>query len=138
MSAPLASSLGLEPMVARNQDPKQTAFTVTCDAVAVAGSGVSAAARALSLRVLADPSSSAAQLSCPGHIFPLVARPGGVLERRSFVIGVIVVIIVVLKGAHRSLGRPMQARGAYTVRCHRGAHERRWLYESSAELLRVC
>ena len=69
----------LPPMVASNQDPHGTAYTVSCDAVAC-GTGVSAADRLLTLRTLAGPADPAL-LRRPGHLFPLRARPGGVLSR---------------------------------------------------------
>lgn len=77
-----AELLELPPMVANNTDPKKTAFTVSCD-VEGTGTGVSAKDRTLTIKALADPSTLATQLRRPGHLFPLVARPGGVLERRG-------------------------------------------------------
>lgn len=76
-----ADALELPPMVADNQDPKKTAYTVTVDAAEGVTTGISAADRARTLQVLADPSSSATDLIRPGHVIPLRARPGGVLER---------------------------------------------------------
>ena len=76
-----AEALGLDPMVETNQDPKGTAYTVSCDAVAGVSTGISAADRATTVRTLADPGASAGDLSRPGHVFPLIARDGGVLER---------------------------------------------------------
>ena len=73
--------LGLPPMVKNNTDPHGTAYTVTCDAAEGVTTGISAADRALTARVLADPASTAAHLSRPGHVVPLRARDGGVLER---------------------------------------------------------
>ncbi len=58
-----------------------TAFTESVDAVEGTSTGISAADRAVTLRALADPSCRPADLGRPGHIFPIVARPGGVLER---------------------------------------------------------
>jgi 3,4-dihydroxy 2-butanone 4-phosphate synthase/GTP cyclohydrolase II len=60
-----------------------TAFTESVDAVEGTSTGISTADRALTLRLLADPSRRPAELGRPGHIFPIVARPGGVLERRG-------------------------------------------------------
>jgi 3,4-dihydroxy 2-butanone 4-phosphate synthase / GTP cyclohydrolase II len=77
----LADRLGLPPMVATNEDPRSTAFTVTVDARHGVGTGISAADRATTLRLLADPATVATDLVRPGHIFPLRARPDGVLER---------------------------------------------------------
>ncbi|WP_019972991.1 bifunctional 3,4-dihydroxy-2-butanone-4-phosphate synthase/GTP cyclohydrolase II [Mycobacterium sp. 141] len=70
----------LPQMVETNTDVHGTAFTVSVDHVE-AGTGVSAAARALTARALADPDTQAVQLRRPGHIFPLRARTGGTLER---------------------------------------------------------
>jgi 3,4-dihydroxy 2-butanone 4-phosphate synthase/GTP cyclohydrolase II len=58
-----------------------TAFTESVDAVEGTSTGISAADRAVTLRALADPACRPADLGRPGHIFPIVARPGGVLER---------------------------------------------------------
>ncbi len=58
-----------------------TAFTESVDAVEGTSTGISAADRAVTLRALADPACRPAKLGRPGHIFPIVARPGGVLER---------------------------------------------------------
>jgi len=73
--------LDLPAMVVNNTDPHRTAYTVTCDAAEGGTTGISATDRARTARVLADPTSSAASLSRPGHIVPLRARRGGVLER---------------------------------------------------------
>lgn len=75
-----ADELRLLPMVADSTDPHGTAFTVSVD-LAGTGTGVSAAARAATVRALADPGLRPEQLRRPGHIFPLRARPGGVLVR---------------------------------------------------------
>jgi len=72
--------LALPAMVAENTDPNGTAFTVSVDA-ADAGTGVAAADRARTIAVLADPAARPEELRRPGHVFPLRARPGGVLER---------------------------------------------------------
>lgn len=68
-------------MVARNADPLRTAYTVTADAAAGVSTGISAADRARTARVLADSSSAPSDLTLPGHVFPLRAREGGVLTR---------------------------------------------------------
>jgi 3,4-dihydroxy 2-butanone 4-phosphate synthase / GTP cyclohydrolase II len=73
--------LGLGPMVARNREIHRTAFTVSVDAAEGVTTGVSAHDRAVAVKILADPASRADQLVQPGHVFPLRARPGGVLER---------------------------------------------------------
>jgi 3,4-dihydroxy 2-butanone 4-phosphate synthase / GTP cyclohydrolase II len=75
--------LQLPSMVINNQDPKGTAFAVSVDATKVHGitTGISATDRAITVRLLADESATAADLSRPGHLFPLQARAGGVLTR---------------------------------------------------------
>jgi len=73
--------LGLGPMVARNRDAHRTDFTVTVDATEGISTGISAQDRTRTIRILADPESRPEQLVQPGHVFPLRARPGGVLER---------------------------------------------------------
>lgn len=73
--------LQLPPMTAVNEDPKGTAYTVSVDAVAGVSTGISAADRARTMRVLADPRTTPDQLSRPGHVFPLRANPRGVLGR---------------------------------------------------------
>lgn len=83
MPADVAHRLDLPPMTARNEDPKGTAYTVSCDAIAGTTTGISAADRATTLKVLADPSATADLISRPGHVFPLVAAAGGVAERRG-------------------------------------------------------
>lgn len=80
MPAERADALQLPQMVADNRDAHGTAFTVTVDHI-TSGTGVSAAARAATLRSLADPRTRPEDLRRPGHIFPLRARDGGVLER---------------------------------------------------------
>lgn len=80
MTHAVADRLGLPPMVQDNQDPKGTAYTISVDATGLA-TGISAAERAKTLAALADPSSVVADFTRPGHIFPLRAREGGVLER---------------------------------------------------------
>jgi 3,4-dihydroxy 2-butanone 4-phosphate synthase/GTP cyclohydrolase II len=64
-----------------NQDPKATAFAVSVDARAGITTGISAADRAQTIRLLADPATTSADLARPGHVFPLRAVAGGVLER---------------------------------------------------------
>jgi 3,4-dihydroxy 2-butanone 4-phosphate synthase/GTP cyclohydrolase II len=75
------ADLGIEAMVANGTDPHGTAFHVGVDRRAGATTGISAADRAATLAALADPASSAADFTRPGHIFPLAARAGGVLRR---------------------------------------------------------
>jgi 3,4-dihydroxy 2-butanone 4-phosphate synthase/GTP cyclohydrolase II len=76
-----ADALDLPPMTAVNQDRKGTAFTVSVDAREGVSTGISAADRARTISLLADPATRATDLTRPGHVFPLRARPGGVLER---------------------------------------------------------
>ncbi len=68
-------------MVARNQDPKGTAYTVSVDATEGTTTGVSAADRARTIALLADPESGSEDVNRPGHVFPLRYHPGGVLRR---------------------------------------------------------
>lgn len=80
MTADRAAFLRLPPMVTDNEDPKGTAYTVSCDAVGVT-TGISAAERAETGRVLAAARPDPAAISRPGHVFPLIAKDGGVRER---------------------------------------------------------
>ncbi|MFE5339100.1 bifunctional 3,4-dihydroxy-2-butanone-4-phosphate synthase/GTP cyclohydrolase II [Isoptericola sp. NPDC056578] len=75
--------LGLPLMVEANQDAYRTAYTVTVDAATGVSTGISGADRARTARLLADPATGPADLTRPGHVLPLRARPGGVLERRG-------------------------------------------------------
>lgn len=75
--------LAIPMMTEHNTDPKRTAFTLSADAATGVSTGVSAADRTRTIRVLADPDSAPADLVHPGHVFPLRARAGGVLERRG-------------------------------------------------------
>ncbi len=76
-----ADRLQLPLMVTENTEAHRTAFTVTIDLVAGNSTGISAADRARTVAALADPGRSPREFSRPGHIFPLRARPGGVLKR---------------------------------------------------------
>lgn len=80
MSAALAAKLQLPQMVSRNTDNHETAFTVSIDHVDTT-TGISAVERGLTARKCVDPNSRPEDFRRPGHMFPLVARPGGVLER---------------------------------------------------------
>lgn len=73
--------LQLGPMVARNREVQRTDFAVSVDASAGISTGVSAYDRYVTIKILADPEAKADQLVQPGHVFPLRAKPGGVLER---------------------------------------------------------
>ena len=76
-----AKRLNLAPMVAENDAPHATAFTVTVDYKHGTTTGISADDRTLTVRNLANPNAGAPDFVRPGHIFPLVAREGGVLMR---------------------------------------------------------
>ncbi|HVD87585.1 MAG TPA: bifunctional 3,4-dihydroxy-2-butanone-4-phosphate synthase/GTP cyclohydrolase II [Jatrophihabitantaceae bacterium] len=76
-----ADRLDLPPMFRVNQDRRGTAYTVTVDAREGITTGISASDRAHTVRLLADPATTSADLSRPGHIVPLRARDGGVLRR---------------------------------------------------------
>ncbi|MCC3270347.1 3,4-dihydroxy-2-butanone-4-phosphate synthase [Arthrobacter gengyunqii] len=78
-----ADRLNLPPMTAVNEDAKGTAYTVSCDAAVGVTTGISAADRATTSRVLADPGASASDLHRPGHVFPLRAHDDGVRGRRG-------------------------------------------------------
>ncbi len=73
--------LGLGPMVQQNREVQRTDFTVSVDAAHGISTGISAADRTQTIRILSDPAARPEQLVQPGHVFPLRARPGGVLER---------------------------------------------------------
>ena len=85
LCTPLAGAdcdrLALPPMHHVNQDPRATAYTVTVDARRGVTTGISAADRARTIRLLAEPGSVAADFARPGHVVPLRAAPGGVLSR---------------------------------------------------------
>src|SRR5919206_2558915 len=76
-----ARRLRLDPMVATNDAPLGTAFTVSVDVRHGLTTGISAEERTNTVRALANPNSGAADFVRPGHVFPLVAKPGGVLMR---------------------------------------------------------
>lgn len=73
--------MGLPPMYAVNQDKHGTAYTVSVDAREGITTGISAADRATTMRVLADPKAKSDDLTRPGHVVPLRAKDGGVLRR---------------------------------------------------------
>lgn len=84
--APLTESrckeLGLTPMVTNNTDPMETAFTVSVDLKGHGvTTGISAADRAKTIKALVDSETKIHELARPGHIFPLIAKQGGVLRR---------------------------------------------------------
>lgn len=73
--------LELPPMHHTNEDPRHTAYTVSVDARHGITTGISADDRATTLRLIAAPGTSPNDLRRPGHVFPLRARAGGVLDR---------------------------------------------------------
>jgi 3,4-dihydroxy 2-butanone 4-phosphate synthase/GTP cyclohydrolase II len=74
-------ALGLQPMVGNNRSRNETAFTVSIEAREGISTGISAADRARTVSVAIDASHGPDAIVSPGHVFPLVARPGGVLVR---------------------------------------------------------
>ena len=76
-----ADTLGLQPMVNNNRSRNETAFTVSIEAKEGISTGISAADRARTVSVAIDALHGPDELVSPGHVFPLVAKPGGVLVR---------------------------------------------------------
>jgi len=76
-----AEQLGLEPMARTNRSRNETAFTVSIEAVDGITTGISAADRARTIAVAIDAAHGPEAIVSPGHVFPLIARPGGVLVR---------------------------------------------------------
>lgn len=81
MDDAIAKRLELAPMVSRNRDKFATDFLVSIEAREGVTTGISAADRARTVQVAADPQSGAADIVTPGHIFPIRAKSDGVLER---------------------------------------------------------
>ena len=73
--------LGIERMVRQNRETFKTDFQISVDAARGITTGISAADRAQTIRILAEPTAVPEELVQPGHVFPLRARPGGVLQR---------------------------------------------------------
>jgi len=73
--------LKLPPMVEAADDPRGTAFTISVDLGGATTTGISASDRSLTVQALANPEVTGAEFTKPGHVFPLRARPGGVLQR---------------------------------------------------------
>src|SRR5205809_2460504 len=73
--------LGIERMVVQNRETFKTDFQVSVDAARGITTGISAADRARTIQVMADPTAVPEDLVQPGHVFPLRGRPGGVLRR---------------------------------------------------------
>ncbi|WP_087016442.1 3,4-dihydroxy-2-butanone-4-phosphate synthase [Thaumasiovibrio subtropicus] len=78
-----AEQLALPPMVQNNNSQNQTAFTVSIEAKVGVTTGVSAADRVTTIKTAINPTAKPEDLARPGHVFPLRARKGGVLERRG-------------------------------------------------------
>ncbi len=78
-----AKQLELTPMVPTNSSRYQTAFTITIEAAEGVTTGVSAADRVTTIRAAINPNAKPEDLSRPGHVFPLIARDGGVFTRRG-------------------------------------------------------
>ena len=76
-----ADQLGLEPMARTNRSRNETAFTVSIEAREGISTGISAADRARTVAVAIDAANGPEEIVSPGHVFPLIARPGGVLVR---------------------------------------------------------
>jgi len=83
LDSAIADRLDLAPMVPHNTSSFGTNFTVSIEAASGVTTGISAADRAHTIRVAVDPASRPADLARPGHVFPLRAVPGGVLQRRG-------------------------------------------------------
>lgn len=81
LTAEKCDSLGLKPMVRDNTSPFETAFTISIEAKHGVTTGISAADRAHTILTAVSPQATANDLVSPGHIFPLRAKPGGVLVR---------------------------------------------------------
>jgi 3,4-dihydroxy 2-butanone 4-phosphate synthase / GTP cyclohydrolase II len=81
LTAERCDQLGLDLMAAKNESAFETAFTVSVEARCGVSTGISAADRARTIQVAIDPKSSPRELVQPGHVFPLKAKAGGVLER---------------------------------------------------------
>jgi len=79
----IADLLRLPSMVKNNQDEKKTAYTVSVDVLKDHTTGISAQERANTINALANPSAKPTDFARPGHVFPLVANPGGLAERQG-------------------------------------------------------
>ncbi|EJN6828699.1 3,4-dihydroxy-2-butanone 4-phosphate synthase [Vibrio cidicii] len=84
-----ANKLELPPMVVNNNSANQTAFTVSIEAKHGVTTGVSAQDRVTTIKTAVNPQTKADDLARPGHVFPLRARPGGVLARRGHTEGTV-------------------------------------------------
>jgi 3,4-dihydroxy 2-butanone 4-phosphate synthase/GTP cyclohydrolase II len=83
LSTELAKKFDLPLQVQTNTDSMGTAFTVTIDANDKVSTGISAQDRSHTLKIMTDPNTTGAHFNRPGHIFPLIAKDGGVIERQG-------------------------------------------------------
>ncbi len=83
VSREVAERLKLEPQTSSNSSVYQTAFTISVDSKEISAYGIEAKARAKTIRSIIDETSSPSDFITPGHVFPLVANPAGVLGRRG-------------------------------------------------------
>jgi len=97
---PQLKRLGLGPMVSQNREAHRTDFMVSVDAADGITTGVSAYDRAKTIRILSDPYATPDNLVQPGHVFPLRAKPGGVLQRAGHTEAA--VDLAILAGLHPS------------------------------------
>ena len=130
LPASRASRLDLPPMVAHNADPNRTAYTVSVDADdASVSTGISAADRALTCRLLGSESVTADMLRRPGHVLPLIARDGGVRERKGHTeaavefcrlahAGEVAVICELVEDGEEDVGGRAERPGAGMMRTH--------------------
>ena len=81
LTGPRLDSLGIPPMTDENTSEQGTAFHCSIGAKGKISTGISAADRAVTITTAIDPAARAEDIEMPGHVFPLRARPGGVLER---------------------------------------------------------
>jgi 3,4-dihydroxy 2-butanone 4-phosphate synthase/GTP cyclohydrolase II len=79
----IANKLEIPPMIQKSTDSLETAFTITVDAKDGITTGISAADRSRTIELLSCPNTLASDFVRPGHIFPLIAKDGGVLEREG-------------------------------------------------------
>jgi 3,4-dihydroxy 2-butanone 4-phosphate synthase/GTP cyclohydrolase II len=100
MLEPQLKRLGLGPMVQQNREVHRTDFAVSVDAAEGITTGISAYDRTETIKILANPVARPEQLVQPGHVFPLRARPGGVLERAGHTEAA--VDLAILAGLHPS------------------------------------
>ena len=99
--------LGLPPMTAVNEDRKGTAYAVSVDARDVESTGISAADRARTIKVLSDSATEPWELTRPGHVMPLRAVPGGVLRRAGHTEAA---VDLARMAGLAAVGRPVRAR----------------------------